>query len=64
MIALVGNKADILLVNQSKREVPKELAERFARENNIIFIGESSALSNQNVKEVMEALLESKHCFK
>ena len=36
----------------------KELAERFARENNLIFVGESSALSNQNIKEVMDALFE------
>jgi hypothetical protein len=33
-------------VNQSKREVPKEMAEKFARENNLIFVGESSAYSN------------------
>jgi hypothetical protein len=43
--------------------VPKELAEKFARENNLIFVGETSAYSNQNVKEVMDALLESK-CLK
>lgn len=53
-----GNKVDMLNVNQSRREVPKETAEKFARENNLIFIGESSAVSNQNIKEVMDALLE------
>ena len=46
VIALVGNKADIMQVNQSKREVPRELAEKFARDNNLIFVGESSAYSN------------------
>ena len=56
----MGNKTDVLHVNQNKREVAKETAEKFARDNNLIFIGESSALSNQNVKEVMDSLLESK----
>ena len=42
----VGNKADVLHVNPNKREVPRELAEKFARENNLIFVGESSALAN------------------
>lgn len=36
----------------------KEAAEKFARENSLLFIGESSALSNQNINEVMDALLE------
>ena len=39
--------------------MPREVAEKFARDNNLIFVGESSALSNQNIKEVMDALLES-----
>jgi GTPase SAR1 family protein len=60
VIAIVGNKTDVLHVNSNKREVPKETVEKFARENNLIFVGESSALSNQNIKEVMDALLESK----
>lgn len=34
------------------------MAEKFARDNNLIFVGESSALSNQNIKEVMDALYE------
>jgi GTPase SAR1 family protein len=58
VVALVANKADTLQVNPNKREVPREAAEKFARDNNLIFVGESSALSNQNVKEVMETLLE------
>ncbi len=61
VIAIVGNKTDVLHVNANKREVPKETVEKFARENNLIFVGESSALSNQNIKEVMDALLESKN---
>ncbi len=46
VIALVANKADILYVNEKKRAVKREHAEKFARDNNLIFIGESSALSN------------------
>ena len=47
-------------MNPNKREVSLETAEKFARENNLIFIGETSALSNHNIREVMDALLESK----
>jgi hypothetical protein len=39
----IGSKSDILTVNPAKRQVPRDLAEKFARENNLIFIGESSA---------------------
>mmetsp|Transcript_11332 Transcript_11332/g.11354 ORF Transcript_11332/g.11354 Transcript_11332/m.11354 type:complete len:92 (-) Transcript_11332:146-421(-) len=59
VIALVANKTDVLHVNQNKREVSTDTAEKFARDNNLIFVGESSALSNQNIREVMDALLES-----
>ena len=58
VIALVANKADVLHVNQSKREVPREAADKFARENDLIFVGETTALGNENITEVMEALLE------
>jgi hypothetical protein len=37
------------------------MAEKFARENNLIFVGESSSLANQNNREVMDALLESNY---
>jgi hypothetical protein len=43
--------------------VSKEAAEKFARENNLIFVGESSALANQNIKDLMDALLESFNSF-
>ena len=58
VVALVANKIDVLTVNPNKRQVPFEVAERFARENNLIFIGECSALANTNIKETMEALFE------
>ena len=35
-----------------------EVAERFAKENNLIFIGECSALTGSNIKETMDALFE------
>ena len=40
---ILGSKADILQVNPSKRQVPRDMAEKFARDNNLIYIGESSA---------------------
>jgi len=58
IVALVPNKKDIMSVNKSKRQVPEELAQRFAQENNLLYIGEASALANSNIKETMEALVE------
>lgn len=43
MIFVLGSKTDIANVNPAKREVSKDAAEKFARDNNLIFIGESSA---------------------
>ena len=40
---LIANKADMPNVNHKRREVLKEDAEKFARDNSLIFIGESSA---------------------
>ena len=42
----LGNKTDVLHVNPNKRQVQREDAEKFARDNNLLFVGESSALSN------------------
>ncbi len=36
----------------------REAAEKFARANGLLFVGETSSLSNVNVKEVMDSLLE------
>ena len=58
VIALVANKFDIVKQNASKREVPMEAAEKFSRENGLIFVGETSALSNIYIKEVMSELIE------
>eukprot|EP00292_Cryptomonas_paramecium_P022923 CAMPEP_0113709856 /NCGR_PEP_ID=MMETSP0038_2-20120614/29817_1 /TAXON_ID=2898 /ORGANISM="Cryptomonas paramecium" /LENGTH=188 /DNA_ID=CAMNT_0000635815 /DNA_START=46 /DNA_END=608 /DNA_ORIENTATION=+ /assembly_acc=CAM_ASM_000170 len=47
VIALVGNKMDL----ESKRAVPKEEAESYARANNFVFM-ETSAKSGANVQDV------------
>ena len=45
--------------NASQRAVQESETQQFAQENNLMYIGESSALSDTNIKEVEEALLES-----
>ncbi len=40
-----------------ERKVYPEEISKFAEENNLMFIGESSALSDTNIKEVVEALM-------
>lgn len=60
VIALVGNKSDIPNLAPLKRKISAEKAKKFAEENGLIFIGESSAQSNTNVQEVMSALFEGK----
>jgi GTPase SAR1 family protein len=46
VIILIGNKSDL----DSKRQVSKEEGERFAKENNLIFM-ETSAKTAENVEE-------------
>jgi len=58
VIALVGNKSDIAALTGYKRKVTKEQAEKFALENNLVWVGESSAQKNTNVKELFDILLE------
>ena len=49
VIALVGNKTDL----ESRRTVSTEEGQKFARENNLIFI-ETSAKNDNNVEEAFE----------
>jgi small GTP-binding protein len=49
-IILIGNKCD-----SEKRMVPRETAEEFAKENNLIYV-ETSAKDNLNVQEAFAAL--------
>lgn len=48
-----------MFTDPNKRQVMKESAVRFARDNHLIFIDESSAMADINVKEVLEALIEA-----
>lgn len=50
---LVGNKTD----KSATREVSREEAEKYAAENDILYI-ETSALTNENVKEAFEKVTE------
>lgn len=43
VIALVGNKCDLAQLAPQRRQVKFEEARKFANENNLLFIGESSA---------------------
>ena len=58
--AAIANKYDLVVDDVSQRAVSKQEIEQFASENNLLFIGESSALSDVNIKEAVEALMESK----
>lgn len=55
-IMLVGNKLDLVTSDLERREVPREAAESFAREENLFFM-ETSAQTNNNVRDAFEALL-------
>ena len=59
VIGLVGNKADVATLTGYKRKVTMQEAADFAKENKLIWIGETSAQKNQNVKEIFEELFES-----
>lgn len=54
VIALVGNKADVATLTGYKRKVTAQEAQEFAKENNLMWVGESSAQKNLNVKEIFE----------
>lgn len=43
VIALVGNKCDVPTLAPQKRKVSTEEARKFAEDNGLIFVGESSA---------------------
>ena len=59
VVALIGNKVDVLFADPGKREVQKEQAVLFAKQNNIIFTEESSALADVNIKEIVELVAQS-----
>jgi hypothetical protein len=49
--------------DEKLRAVSTEEMRQFAQDNDLMFHGESSALSDTNIKEVVEALMESKVIF-
>ena len=51
VIALAGNKCDL----EENRQVPREEAEEYAAENNLLFM-ETSAKAALNVREIFEAI--------
>ena len=57
---LVGNKIDLCSHNPNDRKVPKKEAELFAKKNNLLY-EETSAISNEHIKEVFEIILESNY---
>lgn len=57
VIILVGNKIDLCEKNPQMRKVTKEEAMNFAHENKLLF-EETSAITDQNVTEAFERLLQ------
>lgn len=55
IIALAGNKLDLVTEQPDKRAVPLADAEQYAKEANLLFF-ETSAKSNENVKELFTAI--------
>ena len=58
VVALVGNKIDLLERNTRKREVSYEEAEELAQRNGLLFY-ETSALSSAKVNDAFEDLLQN-----
>ena len=52
---LVGNKSDL----EERREVTRETAEKFAKDNGMSYV-ETSAVATKNVKEAFVQLIKSK----
>lgn len=52
-LVLVGNKSDL----ESERQVNKEVAKNFAKENNLLFL-ETSAKSGTNIEKIFQILSE------
>ena len=56
VVALVGNKCDIVESEPSRREVMAIKARHYAEKNSLLFLAETSACLNKNVREGMETL--------
>ena len=56
-VVLVANKIDLASDDPQERQVGYDEAVAYAKENDLIFMGETSAKENINIKEVFENLL-------
>jgi len=57
---MIANKYDLVMEDENQRAVSKLEIMKFVQDNNLLYIGESSALADINIKEVVETLMESK----
>ena len=58
IIALVGNKLDLVERNGSNREVLKEEAQAYAEDNHMLFY-ETSAYNGTNINDIFEELMQT-----
>ena len=58
IIALIGNKLDIVQKNEKKREVTKEEAQTFAYLNHLLFY-ETSAYNDDKINDIFEEILQN-----
>ena len=59
LIALMANKVDIMFKEPEQREVLREQAELFARDNGLLYIDECSAKADININETFYAVAEA-----
>ena len=58
IIALIGNKLDLVERNQGNREVSKEEAQAYAEDNHMLFY-ETSAFNGTNINDIFEELMQT-----
>ena len=58
IIALIGNKLDLVQRNERKREVSKEEAQSYAEDNHMLFY-ETSAYNGSNINDIFEELMQT-----
>jgi predicted GTPase len=57
VIILVGNKVDLTERNAAARQVPAEIARRFAEQNKLLF-EETSAITTVGIRDVFDRLVQ------